>query len=113
MKRQIRAKLARARNREDLGVDLPAAVKPDVVEVIRDYQRRRREADGVAGGEPERMYEASEIAKELRCSVDVIRREFQKLEGVIVFGGERKKIRIPDSVYRAWLASRTVGGRKQ
>lgn len=51
-----------------------------------------------------------DIARELRISVDVARREFRLVEGVLmVRSGKRKLLRIPESVYQAWLKQREVG----
>ncbi len=52
-----------------------------------------------------------QIAKRLGVSVDVVRNRFRKIPGVLVIGdGPRKSIRVPESVFEAWLRQQMVEG---
>lgn len=59
----------------------------------------------------QRFLSPKEIAKRLGVSVDVVRNRFRKIPGVLVIGdGPRKSIRVPQSVFEAWLRSQMVEG---
>ena len=54
-----------------------------------------------------------QVGKRIGQSSDFVRRTFRPLKGVLVIGeGERKRIRIPESVLAAWIEARKVGGGK-
>lgn len=60
----------------------------------------------------ERCYKPKEVAELLGVSADVVRDQFRRVPGVLVIGeGERKSLRIPESVFQTWLAKHRVAAR--
>jgi hypothetical protein len=59
----------------------------------------------------ERCWSPREVADRLGLSVDSVRRTFRTVDGVLLVGdGDRRALRIPESVLVAWLERRRVKG---
>lgn len=61
--------------------------------------------------ELEKCYTPAEVAELLGISEQTVRVRFRPVKGVLVIGeGERKLLRIPQTVLREWLRSQQVEG---
>lgn len=64
----------------------------------------------VKDGPKEVVYTPQEIAKRLGLNPNTVREAFRRLPGVILFGGRRKRLRVPERVFLAWLEEHKVKG---
>ena len=119
MKREIRALLDQAVERRKNGIPIKPAssqirlppAPTNTAKLAPRLAQPNRSLVPPPFAPGERCLTPAEIAKLLGVSIDVARRTFAKVPGTIVIGGGRRRmLRVPEGVFAAWLEYSRVGG---